>query len=161
MNRSIVMMIGLALLLLVTGVLAGDKPTSEQNDSSQTATAQSTQVQQSDQVVVYYLHMNRRCMTCNKLEAYSKEAVETGFANQLQDSSIIFRSVNFETKGNEHFAKDYQLYSQSLILSRQHDGEETEWENLDKIWTLVDDKDEFVTYVQTEIADFLSSKEKE
>ena len=116
--------------------------------------------QENNQIVVYYLHMNRRCMTCEKLESYSKEAVEAGFSEQLKDSSIIFRVENFEVEGNEHFAKDYQLFSQSLILSRQHDGKETDWKNLDQIWELVGDKDEFIKYVQTEINNFRNNKVK-
>ena len=99
-------------------------------------------------------------MTCEKLESYSKEAVEAGFSEQLKDSSIIFRVENFEVEGNEHFAKDYQLFSQSLILSRQHDGKETDWKNLDQIWELVGDKDEFIKYVQTEINNFRNNKVK-
>jgi hypothetical protein len=161
MKNIFVIMVGLALLLSVAIVMAEDKPEAAPKDSSEVVADRSKQTQASDQVVVYYLHMNRRCMTCQKLEAYSKEAVETGFAEQLKDSSIVFRVENFEQEGNEHFAKDYQLYSQSLILSRQHDGKEMEWRNLDKIWKLVGNKEEFITYVQTEIADFMNPKEKE
>ncbi len=161
MKNVFIMMIALALLISATVVMAEDKSGTDRKDSAQVVKAESNEVKQSDQVVVYYLHMNRRCMTCGKLEAYSKEAVETGFAEQLKDSSIVFRVENFETEGNEHFARDYQLYSQSLILSRQHDGKETEWKNLDKIWKLVGNKEEFITYVQSEIADFANPKEKE
>ena len=161
MKNVFIMMIALALLISAATVIAGDKPETAQKDSTEAVTVESNDLQESDQVVVYYLHMNRRCMTCGKLEAYSKEAVESGFAEQLRDSSIVFRVENFETEGNEHFAKDYQLYSQSLILSRRNDGKETEWKNLDKIWKLVGNKEEFITYVQTEIAGFVNSKEKE
>lgn len=161
MKNSIIVLIGLALLLSAATVMAEDKPEISASDSSKAVVNESKPTKASDQIVVFYLHMNRRCMTCGKLEAYSKEAVETGFAEQLKDSSIVFRVEDFETDGNEHFAKDYQLYSQSLILSRRHDGKETEWKNLDKIWSLVGNKEEFVTYVQTEIADFVSPKEKD
>jgi len=161
MKNVFIIMIGLALLLSAAIVIAEDKAESAPRDSAEVLTAESKDSQQSDQVVVYYLHMNRRCMTCGKLEAYSKEAVETGFVEQLKDSSIVFRVENFETEGNEHFAKDYQLCSQSLILSRQHDGKETEWKNLNKIWNLVGNKEEFITYVRTEVADFVNPEVKE
>lgn len=114
-----------------------------------------------EQVVVYYLHMNRRCATCQKLEAYSQEAVKTGFADQLKDSSIVFHVENFEQEGNQHFAKQYQLFSQSVILSRQVDGKETDWKNLDKIWQLVGNKQEFVDYVQAEVTRFVKNEEEE
>ena len=100
-------------------------------------------------------------MTCGRLESYSQEAMSTGFAEQLKDSSIIWRVENFEQEGNEHFAKKYQLYSQSLILSRQHNGKETEWKSLDKIWQLVGNKEKFITYVQAEVQTFLNPTEEE
>lgn len=85
----------------------------------------------------------------------------SGFEDQLKDSSIIWRIVNFEEEGNEHFAKEYQLYSQSLIVSRLHDGKEAKWKNLDKIWKLVHNKDKFIAYVQTEIKEFLNPAKEE
>lgn len=150
----------LSILLAATVLVAADKPAVESGDSSATAIEKSDDVQSADQIVVYYLHLNRRCMTCGKLETYSREAIESGFADRLADSSMVFRVENFETEGNEHFAKDYQLYSQSLILSRQRDGEEIGWRNLTKIWELVGDKDAFIRYVQSEVTDFADSQEK-
>jgi len=160
MKNIIIVLVGLALLFSISVVLAEDEPEAVPKNPIKVIEVDSKLTQGSDQVVVYYLHMNRRCMTCGKLEAYSKEAVESGFAEQLKDSSIVFKVENFEKEGNEHFAKDYQLYSQSLILSRQHQGKETEWKNLDKIWKLVGNKQEFITYVQTEVTDFMHTEEE-
>ena len=158
MKNILIFMVGLAILLSAPMVEAEESTGTEPNDSTEIVDAESEGVEEQDQIVVYYLHMNRRCMTCGKLEAYSKEAVETGFAEQLEDSSIVFRIENFEQEGNEHFAKDYQLYSQSLILSRQQGGKEAEWRNLDKIWKLVGNKEEFIAYVQSEVAGFINAK---
>jgi len=158
MRNIIVIVAGLTMLLTAVIVTAQDKPADQPKDSIETA---ANQGQESGQVVVYYLHMNRRCMTCRKLEAYSKEAISDGFAEQLKAGAIIWRVENFEKEGNEHFAKDYQLYSQSLILSRQHDGKETEWKNLDKIWNLVGDREQFISYVQTEVEQFMNPAEEE
>jgi hypothetical protein len=161
MKRVFIFGIGLALLLSAASVVAEDAPEPQPVDSGTAIGADSADGHNTDQVVVYYLHMNRRCMTCGKLEAYSKEAIETGFAEQLKDSSIVWRVENFEKEGNEHFAKDYQLYSQSLILSRQRDGKESEWKNLDKIWQLVRNKENFIAYVQTEVQGFVNPEEDE
>lgn len=160
MKNLIITVVGLVLLFSAAIVIADDKPETAPTDSSEVPAIKSEKSQDTDQIIVYYLHMNRRCMTCGKLEAYSTEAIETGFAEQLKDSSIVFRIENFEQEGNEHFAKEYQLYSQSLILSRLHDGEETEWRNLDKIWKLVGNKEEYITYVQTEVSEFIHPKEE-
>jgi hypothetical protein len=152
---------GLILLLSVSIIANDQTPTVKPSDSTETAEVVSDKASESDQIVVYYLHMNRRCMTCEKLEAYSEEAISTGFVEQLKDSTLIWRVTNFETEGNEHFAKDYQLYSQSVILSRQRDGKELEFKNLDQIWKLVGDKEEFVAYIQTETQQFMNPAEEE
>lgn len=149
------------LLFSAAIVIADDTPGDLPKDAADSAAVDSIQQQAPDRVVVYYLHMNRRCMTCGKLEAYAREAVEVGFAQQLEDSSIVFRVENFEQKGNEHFAEHYQLYSQSLILSRQHEGKETEWKNLDRIWQLVGNREDFIAYVQTEVFEFMHPENQE
>ncbi len=161
MKRKTIYLLSLLLLMAVI-VIAGNEATEDRVvDSMKADSASSMTTEGSDQFVVYYLHGNRRCMTCRKMEAYSKEAVATGFAAQLKDSSIIWQVVNFEEEGNEHFVKDYQLYSKSLIVSKLHDGKEIEWKNLDKIWKLVRNKEQFITYVQTEVKDFMKPAEKE
>jgi hypothetical protein len=109
-----------------------------------------------DRVVVYYLHSNRRCKSCKKLEAYSEEAVTSGFESQLEDSLIIWQVVNFEEEDNEHYVEDYGLYTQALVLSRLQGDKEVEWRNLEKIWKLLGNKKEFIAYVQGELSAFLS-----
>lgn len=160
--KTLVFSLIVLVLLLSASVMSADNIVEGQsNDSTKAIIADSLKSQGSDRFVIYYLHMNRRCMTCEKLEKYSEEAVSAGFAEQLRDSSIVWRVVNFEVKGNEHFAKDYQLYSQSLIVSKVRDGKETEWKSLDKIWTLVGNKDRFISYVRSEVKDFIKPAEIE
>jgi hypothetical protein len=106
--------------------------------------------------MAYYFHGNRRCSTCKKLEAYSSEAIEQAFAEKLKNGTLEWRAVNYDEKGNEHFIKDYQLYTKALILSHENGGKELEWKNLDKIWELVGNKDKFISYVQNETRAFLN-----
>ncbi len=77
------------------------------------------------EVVAYYFHGDFRCPTCHKLEQYSKEAIETGFKDELASGKLEYKVVNVKDKGNEHFMNDYQLYTKSLILSSVKDGKET------------------------------------
>ncbi|UCE65219.1 MAG: hypothetical protein JSU85_10100 [Candidatus Zixiibacteriota bacterium] len=112
----------------------------------------------SEKVVASYLHGNRRCMTCRKLEAYSEEALTTAFQEELEDSTLIWRTVNYDQKENEHYLKDYSLYTKALILSRVKDGSEVEWKNLAKIWKLVGNKEEFLKYVQKETRAFMDKE---
>jgi hypothetical protein len=151
MKKMIVIITGLMLMFAGASALSGNDVSVKPDETTKISNDSIT-----DQFVVYYLHMNRRCMTCEKLEAYSEEAIMTGFTEQLKDSSIVWKVVNFEEEGNEHFAKDYNLYSQSVVISKLLDGKETEWKNLDKIWEIVGNKDEFIAYVQGEVTKFIT-----
>jgi hypothetical protein len=105
--------------------------------------------------VAYYFHGTFRCRTCHKLEQYSREAIETNFKDALVSGKLEFKVINVEDRGNEHYARDYQLYTKSLILSLVNDGEELKWINLDKIMKYVGDKQRFFDYVKSGAADFL------
>ncbi len=106
-------------------------------------------------VVAYYFHGTMRCPTCYKLEQYSKEAIEASFKDALASGKLEFKVVNIEDKGNEHYGKDYQLYTKSLVLSLVKDGKEIKWKNMDKIWEYVGNKQKFIDYVKNGVADLL------
>lgn len=116
--------------------------------------AKTTQTSPS-KVIIYYLHNNFRCPSCLKIESYTREAIKTNFANQLKDSTLELKVINFDENANKHYVEDYQLYTKSVVLSKVKDGKQTQWKNLDKIWTLLGDKAKFQQYIKTETANFL------
>jgi hypothetical protein len=107
-----------------------------------------------NKVMVYYFHGTSRCYTCLNMEKYSREAIEANFKDALQSGKITFQAVNVEERGNEHFVKDYQLYTKTLILSLVKDGKEVKSKNLDKIWEYAHNKPKFIDYVTAEINAF-------
>ena len=109
----------------------------------------------SARVIAYYFHGSFRCPTCRKLEQYSREAIETNFKDDLASGKLEFKVVNVEDKGNEHYGSDYQLYAKSLVLSLAKGGKETKWKNMDKIWEYVGNKQRFLDYVTSGVADFI------
>jgi len=108
-----------------------------------------------NRVIVYYFHTTYRCTSCRNIEAYTYEAINGAFADQLKDGRLAWKVVNIEQKGNEHFAKDYQLYTKSVILARETHGTTKEWKNLSRIWELLHDKPAFLKYVRDEVRDYL------
>ncbi len=106
-------------------------------------------------VIVYYFHGSFRCPTCRNLEQYAKEAIENNFKKELAKGNLIFKAVNVEEKENEHFVKDYQLYTKSLVLSLVKDDKEVKYKNLDKIWEYVRNKMQYTDYVKNEVENFL------
>jgi hypothetical protein len=122
------------------------------------ALAQKPAAPQSDthKVIAYYFHTNTRCSTCIKIEAYSKEAIEKGFADELKKGTLEMRIVNYENPENKHFMKDYKLVSKSLVLVNMVNGKQTEWTNLKMVWQLTGKKDEFLKYVRKEVRSYLA-----
>lgn len=112
-----------------------------------------------DRLIVYYFHGNMRCPTCNTLEAYSKEAVETYFTDELNSGRVEFRVVNYDETRNKHFLTDYDLSFQSLVLVEMKDGKEIGHKNLEKIWDLVGDKQAYFDYVRNEVDAYLATNE--
>ena len=105
-----------------------------------------------DAIVVTYFLTDVRCPTCLKIEAYTKEAVETGFADAVADGRVVWRAVNTDEPGNKHFLDDYQLAAKSVVVSVRRDGNEVTWKNLEDIWYEVGVKEDFLAYIRTEVA---------
>jgi len=106
-------------------------------------------------VVAYYFHGNFRCYSCYRIEQLSKKAIEHYFKNELDSGKLIFKAVNVEEKGNEHFIQDYQLYTKSLIISLVKDGKEVKFNNLTRVWEFFGNKQRFFEYVRDEITKYL------
>lgn len=109
-------------------------------------------------LVAYYFHGNFRCVSCRKIEEWTGKAVSEGFAKEIKSGRVQWRPVNVEVKGNEHFVKDYKLYTKSVVLSETKNGKEARWKNLDKVWTLLGDEAAFKKYVRDEVSAYLKSK---
>jgi hypothetical protein len=103
-----------------------------------------------DRLVAYYFHGNRRCATCNTIEAYAREAVASAFPEELRSGRLVWRTVNFEEPANAHFRESYGLYSSTLVLSDVRGGRERAWVELEQVWLLVRDKPAFLAYVARE-----------
>lgn len=110
-------------------------------------------------VIAYYFHGNFRCATCRRIEAYARETVESGFGDALKNGKLVWRVVNVEDPGNGHFVQDYQLRTRSVVLVLMKDGKQENWQNLDRVWELVRDKEAFVGYVKQELRDQLRDVE--
>lgn len=162
MNKSILWLLTAGLVLGLVAIASAEEPVvaAPADSASVDSVEKAAQPAADQKIIATYFHGNRRCPTCMKLEAYSQEAITGGFAAEIESGLIEWRVVNFDEEENEHFTKDYGLFSQSVILSRVRDGKETDWKNLDKIWTLVGDKPEFLAYVQKETKVFMAGPEE-
>jgi hypothetical protein len=107
-------------------------------------------------VLAYYFHTTKRCVSCRKIEAYTTEAITTGFAGELKDGRLVFQAVNVDEKENERFVKQYQLFTKTVVLVDERSGKQVAWKSLPKVWELLNDKEAFQRYVQAETRAYLA-----
>ena len=98
-------------------------------------------------LVVYYFHGNKRCHTCRTIEAYTAEAIKTGFPDELQSGRLVWKAVNVDDPENEHFVQDYKLTTRTVVVVDIDRGNENKWTKLERVWQLVRDKEAFVDYI--------------
>ena len=103
----------------------------------------------SSKVIVYYFYAKPRCISCIKIETYTKEAVAS-----MKNPNIQFKAVNIENAENKHYIKDYNLFTKSVILSKVKNGKEITSKNLSDMWTKLRDEKAFKNYVIREIKSF-------
>jgi hypothetical protein len=118
-------------------------------NTQQIATAEAD-VMPADRVLAYYFYGGQRCPTCRKIEAYTQEAIQTGFAADLAAGRLQWQAVNVDEPVNEHFVADFELTAKSVVLVSIQNGEQAGWKNLDQVWDLTSDKEKFVTYITKE-----------
>ena len=142
-----------ALLLLFS--LSAANSMAETGSTPAANDTNSTTAVVNHKVLVYYLYFTPRCETCLNMEAFSREAVETGFANELKQGAVEWHSYDTGNKEYEHFWNDFKLVTKSLIMVDVRDGKQVRWKNCDKIWDLVGAKPDFLKYVQEEVKAYL------
>jgi hypothetical protein len=156
--KYITLVLTIAFAIMLTACQSGgnNEPDSQSKIKNNIAEiSDSTEVPH--KVIAYYFYGNRRCASCKKIEAWSNEAIETGFADKTKSGHLQWITINTDKSENEHYVEDYQLYTKSLVIVNMKDGKQTVWKNLDKIWQLLDNKDYFIEYVQFEIDEYLKS----
>jgi hypothetical protein len=110
-----------------------------------------------DRVVAMYFHRTQRCPTCLKMGGYSEEAVTKGFAEQVKGGSVEFYYVDFQDKKNEALTKGYKISGPALVVATVKENKVKEYKDLKDIWTKVQEKPKFLTYVRENVEAYLKN----
>jgi len=108
-----------------------------------------------DGITVYYFHGNTRCPTCKEIEAYTYEALQSGFAADLNSGKIAWQILNYEAPANKRFVTEYKIAAPTVVLVESAAGQQVRWRGLPEVWEHVGDKPKFVTYIQTNVREFM------
>jgi hypothetical protein len=112
-------------------------------------------------LTVYYFHSNARCLTCRTIESRAREAVESGFAEQLQAGRVVWKELNYETRANAELARGFGVQIPVVVLAKRNGGQLEDWKRLDRVWALVGNPTEYAAYVQDEILAMLGGPDVE
>lgn len=93
------------------------------NPQNQTIQNADTAAIQSDRVEVLSFHGKKRCPTCVAIEQLTRQVVETEFAAQLADGSVVFRIVDIDKE--EALSDKYQVTWSSLYIVKHRNDSET------------------------------------
>ncbi len=107
-------------------------------------------------VVVTYFTTDVRCDSCRKIEVLTREAVENGFPEQLQDGEVSFRIRNVDDTENAHFITEYELSFKTVVISKTFGDEDCSWKKMDDVWKLLNDPDAFDTYISTAVGESMA-----
>ena len=106
-------------------------------------------------VVVYQFHRRFRCEACYKLEEAIKEGLAAHFPGELKSGSLVFRVLDLDQKDNSHYEKVYNFFYNTVIVVDMVNGKETRFKNLEEIWGMVDNKEDVITFIRSEVAEYL------
>jgi hypothetical protein len=153
MTRKTVLTVALGLFVLA-GV-AAVALRCLQNPPAQAETA--SPLGPGTKLVACYFSGNNRCPACDSIETSVREAVETGFPEELKSGRLEWQSINYEQPGNEHFATDFELVAPGLVLVAVRDGRPGTWKSLPEVWKHVGDKPATVDCVRRGVRELLDA----
>jgi hypothetical protein len=108
-------------------------------------------------IYVTYFHTTARCVSCLKIEDLTNATMSASFAGPIAEKRVVWRVVNVDVPENNHYVKDYSLYTKSVVVSEVKNGREIRWKNLEQVWQLLRDPEAFRGYVEREVRAFLES----
>ncbi len=155
MNAKKLLSIALLLFVAAAVVTILVRQTGDETNVDKTIQATTVTTSPAVRLVAYYLHGETRCPTCRTIEAYAHEAIEASFSDELKAGQIKWQVVNYEVPANEHFTTDYEIVAPTVVLVRTVKGEPAEWRNLSRVWNLVDEKQAFAEYLQSQVREML------
>jgi hypothetical protein len=162
--RKVVSNVLLWFVLITIGYAIGKEVTLRAVQKAEPPQAASPQAPQrqtpvaAEKTIVYYMHANVRCVTCNTIEKQAHEVVNRDFAKELQDGRLEWQLVNYQER--EDLAKRYNVASNGVVLAKLKDGKDLRSQALEDVWVLVDDKPKFEKYVSEAIRAYLAPEAK-
>jgi hypothetical protein len=141
--RSLILACFMILLLAVSACTdVSTPPSSALSAQPSAAGANST----FERVEVIYFHGNQRCASCIAVGELSEKTVNTSFKHELASGRLVFADVNYDLPENAALKTKYGVTGSSLWIGVYNSSAFHKEENI-RVWSLIKDKDAYVTYL--------------
>jgi hypothetical protein len=111
-----------------------------------------------DQVIVYQFHRRFRCTSCHELEELIRDTLEANYPEDLKSGKIVFRVIDLDAEGSEHFPEDYDFFYNTIIVVDVKGGKDTRFKNLYKLWEIYEDKEAASDFLRSEINEYMNGE---
>jgi len=104
-----------------------------------------------NRVEVYCFHGTRQCETCKNMKANTKTALDTYFAAQLKDSTIVFSIIDVDDEKNEKLAEKFQATGTALMINKVVNGKDSIVDWSDFAFEKANDNEVYISELKTMI----------
>ena len=112
-------------------------------------------------VSAYYFHWTIRCQGCLEIEAMSREAIFSTFADDMREGDLQWITRDMDLPEYAHFLEDFELNTPSLVLVRKQGEQIVEYKVLAAVWEMKEEPAKLQAYVTEETQQFLAAPSAE
>lgn len=148
-----IFVIGGLLLLNSLGKNRQTQPQTEiqaQPQVKQNVTTDNVSLAPADKIEVVNFFGTQRCVSCLTIGRLTKKTLEEKFAPELESGEIVLQEINGELPENKEIVVKYQARGSSLFINAIRGEQENITEDI-TVWRLVNDEEQFVSYLENKL----------
>ena len=158
MSRLISILCPLILACLVLSLMVGCTASPAAPPIPEEPPTSDTSSEPADRVEVVYFHRTQRCHGCTYAEAGIRYTLETYFKDELASGKVILEVLDVQDEQNAAIAKKYGAFTSSLFINTIREGLD-HIEEVEEIWYLLGDDEEFTEVVKNKLEKSLQGEE--
>jgi len=160
MDKKKILGIVIGLFVAVSVVVLIAKEMTKNTSTTEVNVPSKESVEQKHHLKVIYFHGTMRCPSCLKIEKYTRDTVTSKFKTDIDSGLIEFSEINVDKPENERYIEQYQLTTKQVIVSEYENGKEKRWKDLDRVWQLLREEEDFKSYIEMEVTGWLNEVKK-
>jgi len=152
-------LLGICFVILAVMVPVCGCGESHDTDES-TNTRISIPAQDVEKVELLYFHPRFRCVSCNEVEKFAREATKSEFAKEMKDGKLVFKSLEIDDPKNKKLVQELGVTGSSLYLIVSGGGK-SEHREIKSVWLNWNNAGKCKEIISAEIEAALTGKSTE